>query len=224
MLEHLSHRSESAAQRVGAWSALAVVVLSVVYVGTGVAWMIFGGDAARRDPGWPLDPYRAILEVIIILIAPAIVILMAALHASSPRDAKAWSLAALAFTVLMAGTTCGLHFVELTVARRIDIARMPALSVMFFSPWPSVLFALDLLAWDFFLGLALLCAAQAFKVGRLQAAIRSGLIVSGALCLAGLLGPLSADLRLQWIAVTGYAFIFPVVCLLLAIHFRRGTK
>jgi hypothetical protein len=51
------------------------------------------------------------------------------------------------------------------------------------------------------------------------------MILSGLLCLAGVSGPASGDLRFQYPAIAGYAFVFPFVCLLLAIMFARsGTS
>jgi hypothetical protein len=209
-------------RRVGLWSASAVFLLSVAYLATGVAWLLFGGDPARHDPGTPVDPFRAILEIIIVLLAPPMVALMAAVHTLAPPGAKACTLTALAFMVLAAGMTCGIHFVELVVVRRMDSANLLGLSGMFFPQWPSVFFALDLLAWDAFLGLSLLFAAPIFRGDRLQAAVRVALTGSGTLCVAGALGPALGDLRIQWVGVAGYAFVFPVACLLLAILFSRA--
>ena len=48
---------------------------------------------------------------------------------------------------------------------------------------------MDLLAWDLFLGLSLLFASRVFKGDRLHTAIRLTLTLSGALCVAGILGP-----------------------------------
>jgi hypothetical protein len=209
-------------RRVGMWSAWAVFGLWLVYLATGGTWLLFGGDPARRDPGTPVDPFRAILEILIVLVALAMIALMAAVHASAPPGAKTYSVAALAFMILAAGTTCGIHFVELTVVRHLGPASPPDLSVIFFTQWPSVFFALDLLAWDLFLGISLLFAAPAFKGDGLQAAVRVGLILSGILCVAGTLGPALGDLRFQLLGITGYAALFPVVCLLLAILFGRA--
>jgi hypothetical protein len=209
-------------RRVGMWSAWAVVVLFLAYLATGAVWLVFGGEPARRDPFWPVDPYRAVLEALIILSAPPMVVVMAAVHAAAPPGAKACGAAALAFMTLAAGTTCGIHFVELTVVRRLGPASPPELSAIFFTPWPSAFFALDLLAWDLFLGLALLFAAPAFKGGGLQAAVRAALILGGTLCLVGTLGPALGDLRIQLVGTTGYAAVFPVACLLLATLFGRA--
>ncbi len=40
--------------------------------------------------------------------------------------------------------------------------------------------------------------------------------LSGALCLAGSLGPVLGDMRIQYAGIAGYAGVFPIACLLLA--------
>jgi hypothetical protein len=47
------------------------------------------------------------------------------------------------------------------------------------------------------------------------------MILSGTLCVAGLLGPALGDLRFQVLGILGYAGVFPVICLLLAVLFAR---
>ena len=54
--------------------------------------------------------------------------------------------------------------------------------------------------------------------------IRAGMILGGLLCLLGVSGPASGDLRFQYPAIFGYAFVFPFVCLLLAILFSRKKQ
>jgi hypothetical protein len=208
---------------VGMGSAWAVFVLSLAYLATGFAWLFFGGDAARRDPLAPVDPFLATLEIIIVLLAPPMITLMVAVHAYASTNAKVCGVAALAFMLLAAGTTCAIHFLQLTVVRRLDLANTPGVSVIFFTQWPSAFFALDLLAWDLFLGLSLLCAAPIFKGDRLQAAIRIILMLDGILCIGGTLGPALGDLRFQFLGITGYAGVFPLACLLLAILFGRAV-
>ena len=45
--------------------------------------------------------------------------------------------------------------------------------------------------------------------------------LAGALCLTGTLGPASGEMRLQGIAIVGYAGVLPVACALLARQFAR---
>lgn len=81
--------------------------------------------------------------------------------------------------------------------------------------WPSRMYAAELLAWDVFLGLALVCASSVFEGHGPERAIRRTLLGCGILCLAGIVGPAIGNMRLQLIGVVGYAGLLPVVSLLL---------
>jgi hypothetical protein len=72
-------------------------------------------------------------------------------------------------------------------------------------------YAAELLAWDVFLGLALMFAGPVFHGDGLERAARRGLLVCGTLCLAGAVGPAVGNMRLQLIGVLGYAVVLPVV-------------
>ena len=211
------------ARGLGFFSATGLVSLSVLYVGTGVVWLLRGGEAAARAPLSPEGTYLAVLEWLLVLCAPLMVLLMAALHALAAADQRAHTLAALSFMVLAAGTTSGVHFARLVVARHLDPAAAVALAPVISFDWPSIFFALDLLAWDLFLGLSLVLAAGGFPASPAFRASRIALRLAGALCLAGFLGPATGHLQLQLLAITGYAFVFPAACLCLAVFFRHTT-
>jgi hypothetical protein len=174
----------------------------------------------------PVDPFLAVMEWLIVIVAPAMVVMMASVHDYAPREARAKSLAALSFMVLLAGITCSIHFVQLAVIRRIDSAALVSLSPIIPWPWrwPSVVFALDLLAWDLFFGLSMLLAAPVFGGDKLETAVRRTMRLSGVLCVTGLLGPALGDLRLQYLGILGYAGVFPIVCLLLNRLFARSDS
>jgi ABC-type lipoprotein release transport system permease subunit len=59
---------------------------------------------------------------------------------------------------------------------------------LFSFTWPSVPYALDILAWDLFFELSMLFAAAVFSGDRFQMSIRILMIVSGVLALAGMSG------------------------------------
>jgi hypothetical protein len=157
----------------------------------------------------------------IILSAPMMIAVMVAVHAWAASDAKSYSLAALVFMALLAGVTCGVHFVILTAGRQIDAAAFPWWPLLFSFTWPSVPYALDILAWDLFFGLSMLIAAPVFRGDRLLMSIRILMTMSGVLALAGIGAAVIGDMQLRMIGVVGYAGVFPFVALLLAILFRR---
>jgi len=205
-------------RRIGVWSATSATAIGIIYVVVG----LIGVVARPRSPN-PLrqvDPYLAILEALIILSAVVLVIMMAAVYAYAPPVRKTYALAALAFMICSAVLTCGVHFASLTVGRQIDAGVLPLLShqLSVNEDWPTLAISLDLLAWDFFLGLALVFAAGVF---RWEAArrVRISLTAAGALCLVGTLGPASGHLHIQFLGIAGYAFVLPLACAFLAMFF-----
>ena len=194
-------------QRLGFWSAVALVGVGVAYVG------VLAAGFARHGFREPIaDPVLAIMEALTLLSAPALVTLMAAIHDHAAADRKFYGLIAVAFATLCAGTTSVVHFVELTAVRQVGAGGIV---------WPSRTYAAELLAWDVFLELALVFAAPVFAGGEADRTVRRALMTCGVLCLVGTVGPLVGDMRLQFIGVLGYAGVLPVVSFLLARLFAR---
>lgn len=213
-------------RQIGRWSAIAVVVIAALYIATGTVWLVSNIDSVTVLTLAPSEPYLTIMEILMLLLNPALIALFAAIHAYAPPDKKTCSLAAFGFVILLVAITGVVHFVQLTVVRR---AASPTVAEVF-AFYPSgegrhtAMFAAEMLGWDFFFGFAMLFAAPIFKGDKLQTAIRVGLILGGLLCLIGFSGPALGDMRLQLPAIIGYAFVFPSVCLLLAMLFARSDE
>ena len=209
----------TSARRLGIASAVATALLTAAYAAT-----LVGGLLSLRSPQQPIgDPWFSTLEVLILLLMPAIVALMAAVHAWAPAETRVFSLVALVFAALLAGVTCSVHFVILAVGRHAALAGLAGAPLLLSFTWPSVAYALDILAWDVFFAIAVLFAAPVFGGSRLAAWIRVLLLTSGALALAGLGGVVAGDMRLRMIGVVGYVGVFPVAALLLALLFHRAA-
>ena len=94
------------ARRLGLFSAAATVVLLAAYAVT-----LTIGLLSLESPDQPIrNPMFAILEILIIVMMPAIVGLMIAVHAWAPTRVKALSFAAVVFMGLLARLTSSLHF------------------------------------------------------------------------------------------------------------------
>lgn len=214
----MSHEDFTPQHRaIGRAAALAVFFLGVVYAVT-----TFLGFLSLKSPQDPIgDPYFSIMELLIVIMAPLMVVAMVAVHAYAPPDAKAYSFMALIFMIILAGITSCVHFVILTVSHQIEATGLPWVPLFLSFKWPSVVYALDILAWDWFFALSLLFAAPVFKVGRLEVTVRILMIVSGFLSLAGLIGVPLADMQVRNIGIIGYGMVAPVVFLLLGIVFGR---
>ena len=114
----------------------------------------------------------------------------------------------------MAWLTLGVHFLLLTVGRQVDPSLIPGFDYLFTFKWPPVVYALDIVAWDFSFGLALLAAAPVLTGTGRASSCPHGLVLAGVLCLSGLSGMVTANMQIRDIGIIGYAIVFPAVCLL----------
>jgi hypothetical protein len=206
------------ARRLGICSAVAIVAMLIAYAST-----LAVGFLSLTSPQEPIgDPMFPILEVLIITMMPAMVALMVAVHAWAPSHAKTLSLTALLFMGLLAVVTCSVHFVILTLSRQAAFAGQSWLPLFLSFQWPSVAYALDIVAWDFFFPLSMFFAAPAFGGSRLATSIRMLMIASGVLALAGLSGVVAGDMQLRNIGIVGYVGVFLIVAVLLAVLFYQA--
>jgi hypothetical protein len=218
-LEGCGVKFTTTARGLGILSAAATVILVLAYAVT-----LTVGLVSLESPQEPIgDPMFTILEVLIIVMMPAMVALMVAVHAWAPLRAKALTLTSLVFMTLLAGVTCIVHFCVLTLSRQPEFAGQSWLPLVLSFTWPSVVYALDILAWDIFFPLSMLFAAPAFGGTRLAAWIRVLMIASGVLSLAGLSGVVTGNMQLRNIGIVGYVGVFLFVAALLAVLFYRTT-
>lgn len=192
--------------RLGRLSALGLFGIGLAYAVTVAVGMAITGLA---DP--IPDPTLAVMEALTLASAPLLVIVMCAIHSSAPATHKAHSLIALSFMIMTAGLTSAVHFVGLTALRQTGTEGIA---------WPSALYAVELLAWDLLLGLSLLFAAPVFHGPGIHRTIRSGMIITGACCVSGTIGPVTGNMKFQFLAVLGYGVLMPVVWLFLAKYFQ----
>ena len=148
----------------GAWSARTIFLMEVVYVAVFVA-----GFASIRNTSDPLpDPYLAIAEVLILVMAPIMVCLMLAIHQCAPKQAKPFTQVALGWMLAAAAFTTVVHLVQLTVARHIDSATFPGYAGIFGWQWPSTFYAIDIVAWDGSSGWLSCSPCRRFRIGEMQ--------------------------------------------------------
>jgi hypothetical protein len=204
------HTETSTAARIGFWSGATLFVVNVAYAGV----LVVG--VARTGLSEPIvDPILAVMEVLTVVAALLFVVLIGAIHGHAPPGHRTLSLLALVFAAVMAGLTSAVHFVALSAGRQLGTASLV---------WPSVPYAVELLAWDVFLGLSLLSAAPIFGGSGLERATGWAMGITGTLCLLGIVGPSSGEMGWQVIGIVGYAVALPVVCLLSTLVFRRALK
>jgi len=217
----MSHMGFTKQQRILARTAsFGVSFLLIVYAVTLVLGLL-----SLKSPQDPIgDPYFSILELLIIVMVPLIIIVMVAVYFYASSETKIYSLIALAFMVIMAAITCSVHFVILTVSRQIEAAGFVWASLFFSFKWPSVVYALDILAWDFFFALSMLFAVPVFKTGRLEKIVRILMIINGLLSLTGLIGVPLANMNIRNIGIIGYVGVSIVMFPLLGVILGRTQQ
>jgi hypothetical protein len=149
---------------------------------------------------------------------------MVAIHECAPQSAKVFSLTALGWILLLAGSTVIVHFINLTLWRQISDQQKIDYVRFLGWEWPSMMYAIELVAWHLFFGLSMFFAAFAFKGKGREKAVRIALIATGLLCIFGLIGPVVGDLIWRLIGVFGYGVGFPIVCVMLARVFKNAPS
>ena len=187
------------------------------------AGVVAVGLLTLPSPDHPIQPpWFTLMELLILAIAPAMVCLAVALHAWVPQERKPLALAGVAFMAMSATLTCAVHFSILTLGRQPALAGEPWARRLFSFEWPSLVYALDILAWDLFFALGALLSGAAVQGAGLARPARVLLFASAALALAGLAGVPLADMQIRNVGIIGYAVAFPVAAALLAALFHRA--
>ena len=202
---------------IGRIAALSVFALGVAYAITTA--LGFLSLESPQDPIGP--PYVTLMELLILPLAALYLITMVAIHAYARPEAKIFSLIALAFMIVLAAITTSVHFVILAIGPQLEATGQSWVPFVITFTWPSILYTLDILAWDWFFALSLIFASVVFTGGKLERAIRMLLIVSGVLSLAGLIGVPLADMQIRNVGIIGYAVVSPIAFLLIGVLFGR---
>ena len=121
--------------------------------------------------------------------------------------------------LVLAGITSSVHFIILAVGGQLAATGLAWGPQLLAFRWPSVTYALDILAWDWFFILAMLFAAPVFSAGGLERNVRLLLITSGVLSLVGLIGVPLANMQIRNMGILSYGVVAPVAFLLIGIVF-----
>lgn len=206
--------------RVCIFGGVSVAILSLVY-----AIVLSIGLLTLPLPDQPIqNPWFTLMEVLILLIAPAMVVFTVGLHYRTPSNRKSISLLSVIFMSMCALITCCVHFAVLTLSREPIVTQAAWSSLVFAFKWPSLVYALDILAWDIFFPLAALSAAGALDGVGLAGRARNFLFGSAILAFVGLAGVPMDNMNIRNIGILGYVVLFPIAALMLAIVFKREAQ
>jgi hypothetical protein len=211
--------TERLAKHLGFWAATVVAILGAIYLALLVGYFATEGFA------FPPTPFVQLVGgLVTFFTAPALLVVFAAVKHLAPSEDSVLGTLGVCFTTLFVSSVSINRFVQLTVIRLSppgpasqDLAR--------FLPYStgSVMFALEILGWGFFLTLAALCVAPLFGGSRLQRAIRWLLVFFALFSVMSVIGfatstPITAAAFIAW------GPILLALALLMAVFFRRGES
>lgn len=160
------------------------------------------------------------MEILILAIAPTMVAFTVDLHTMAPAERKSFALLGVVFMSMCAVLTCSVHSAVLTLSRQPAFAGTEWAPPVFSSAWPSVVYALDILAWDVFFPLGALFTAFAVQVTGHQRLARGLLFGSAGLAFLGLAGVPLANMNIRNIGIIEYVVLLPIAAVLLAGSFN----
>jgi hypothetical protein len=207
------------ASRIGFWASTLVAGLGAVYLALLVGYFSTQGFAFP-----PTEGVQLVGGIVTILSAPLLLVVFAAIRHLAPSEKSILGTLGVAFTTLFVASVSINRFVQLTVIRQSPAGAASA-DLARFLPYStgSVMFALEILGWGFFLSLATLFVAPLFGGDKLQTWIRALLVLFAAFSLMAVVGfvtatPLTAGGFVAW------GPILLALSVLLAIDFRRREK
>lgn len=226
--------------KLGLWSALlcalAFVVFTICFVAIAVTqplfvWTNLADYVAAVQENNQL--FKHVAQLAMLLFGPLFVLLLNSIHDLAREDvahvaegSATLTRAALVFGAIFA-TLSGIHyFIQLSTVRlNIASGELQGLEQWAQANPGAPLLAVNMLGFTLFLGLASLCVAPAFGVGRLQKVIRASFVANGLFCL---LGGVGFVLQITWLVFVtinlGMGGALLVATVGLALFFRRVAR
>ena len=193
----------------GLITSTSIVVLELAY-----AIALILGLSQLESANDPIgDPYFTIMELLIIAMMPAFLVLAVSVYVSCGSQKKHYALAATVFATALAVVTTSVHSSILLLSREPEFE---GLEQVFSFEWPSVVYVLDVLAWDFFFGFFAVFLALSFERTGMELWIGLLLLLSGFLAFAGLVGATVGDMSIRNVGIIGYVGVFPLAAVLIA--------
>ncbi len=199
---------------VAAWMTFIVTEIYAV-----VSGLAYASQGAAVESG----PFLSIMALLVVVMGPFLVLSMVAVHAYASPNTKPYSLAALAFMIACVAITSCINFLLLMVSSQPELFSASWRAMFLPCKWPAPAFVLDNFVWDWFFGISMLLAAPVFGGNTLKTALRLVMILSGALCLAGLVWLAVSPAQAIIVGILGWGAAGPIVFLLLAKMFT-GAK
>jgi hypothetical protein len=200
------------------WSSLLLALSGFVYA------LVLGAAAALGSLSLPpIEPIASYAAIDTIVSAILLVVLVVAIDMTTSPARGLFSRLAVVFTALFAVAVTINRFVQLTIVRQ-SVAAGDVGDLRRFLPYDprSAMFALEILGWGLFLGLAALCLAVVYRESRRRRWIARlfGLYgVLGLTCVVGLV----LDSPIVAVGFLAWGGVLPIAAALVALDSRSAV-
>ena len=198
--------------KTGFWASVIVAILGAIYLVLLALSSITSGLPPR-------EPYLTLLNILVLICGPALVFWSICIYEICPIEQRIFGMSSVVLMGLFAAMTGINRFVALTVVRQSTSTENLALIMPY--GWPSVMLALEILGWGFFMGLAIIAAAFIFRGSRLQSVIFWTMLVSGILCVSAAVTMIAGNMNLMLLGAIGWGPGLTLAAILTAIFFRK---
>lgn len=208
--------SGNSSSRLGFWSAIIGTVMGAIYLA-----VILGTIITGQFNFPPPESIQVFASIISLLFCIVLVVIMACLHTIMPAGKRGLSQISLGFVLLFAISVSINRFVHLGVVQQ-SVLSGNTVGIEWFLPYGghSVMFALEILGWGWFLGIASLFAAFLFSKGKLEHWLRWLFTAYGILGLLSALGQL-LNSPLIMVGFIAWGVVLYIITALLAVYFKR---
>jgi len=207
--------------KIGFWSAVFLFVTGIGYAASFIAMILlypgttWGGAesfAADYRTGW--GTVLLFMQLMAFLQPIAFATLLSSVNDLAAPDKKAWARIGLLFAGAFMAVSCINYFIQMTVVRQNVMAgQLEGMAQLIQLNPASPMFALVILSWGLFQGLASLAIAPVFGNGKLEKALRWLLAIYGLNGLMGGIGCLLGNMGIMvaFLAITNIVQPFVVV-------------
>ncbi|HOO57247.1 MAG TPA: hypothetical protein PLN69_10515 [bacterium] len=206
--------------KAGLISSWTTCLLLIIYIPVTII-----GILSIETPADPIhDPYFSIMELLIILIAPLLTVNTVVIYLNSKNSDKVYGMISMILMSILTVITSSVHFVVLTASRTIEQLGLENASLFFSFEWPSVAYALDILAWDWFFALSMIMGAFTFNATKQERLLRAIMIISGVISLSGLAGVPLSNMNIRNIGIIGYTIIAAIAFFIMGTVYKKQMK
>lgn len=166
--------------------------------------------------------FLILLEICTVLSTPLLLLIFFAIPTSQEDDKEMAKKLSVIFMSCCMLLTSMAHFTNIAFIMPLQNSGVDIPTYFQLGQRPSVLMSMDYLGWGFFLGLAFIASSVATK--KEYRLLKNTLLISGILCLIGLMGAVMISANCWYIAPCGYGIGSAFICIELIIIEKRKNE